>query len=297
MTRTFRRHSMIACTACVMATAIATEAPAQSPPEYVVEQDLLYVLGETSGSESARESGRYWIGVQVNPVEGALQSQLGLSDGGLLVSEVVPDAPAAKAGVKQHDILLSMNGSLLSDVKDLLDAVQKVEEQEATLKLLREGKKQSVTITPVERTHRLTVAAPDNAWVDLRVIHPYAIQLGRNIKFPDDLRITIRKSGNEPAEIIVRRGDDEWEVTERTLDKLPEDVRQYVQQFLGPRLIRSGESGVELRPLAAVRPPGASGRMPARTVLPRQPQSLEGRLDEITRRLEAIERALKNPER
>ena len=47
------------------------------------------------------------------------------------------------------------------------------------------------------------------------------------------MSVAITKEGNEPAKITVQRGNDKWEITEKDLDKLPADVRPFVEQMLG----------------------------------------------------------------
>jgi hypothetical protein len=51
--------------------------------------------------------------------------------------------------------------------------------------------------------------------------------------FPKDLSVQINKQGNEPTKIHVKRGDQEWEVTEDKVGDLPEDIRVHVQKMLG----------------------------------------------------------------
>jgi hypothetical protein len=51
--------------------------------------------------------------------------------------------------------------------------------------------------------------------------------------FPKDLSVQINKQGSEPTKIHVKRGDQEWEVTEDKLGDLPEEVRTHVQKMLG----------------------------------------------------------------
>ena len=50
---------------------------------------------------------------------------------------------------------------------------------------------------------------------------------------PDDLSLTIRKQGKNPAEIEVKQGDQSWTVKEGDLSSLPDDVRPHVEAMLG----------------------------------------------------------------
>ena len=63
---------------------------------------------------------RGWIGVTIQQVTPAIAKSLGLPKlEGALVSEVMPDGPAAKAGVKQGDVILSFDGHAVGRMHDL----------------------------------------------------------------------------------------------------------------------------------------------------------------------------------
>ena len=53
---------------------------------------------------------KHWIGMLGGPATPELRAQLDIPEGqGLLVRQVVPDSPAAKAGLQDFDILLKAN--------------------------------------------------------------------------------------------------------------------------------------------------------------------------------------------
>jgi membrane-associated protease RseP (regulator of RpoE activity) len=94
----------------------------------------------------------FWIGVSVSPLEPALRSQLKLAPNkGLLAIDVVKESPAAKADVKVHDILLSLDGKALESQEKLIDAVQSSGQKSVQLELVREGKTQTIVLTPARR--------------------------------------------------------------------------------------------------------------------------------------------------
>jgi serine protease Do len=94
----------------------------------------------------------YWIGVSVGSVEPALRVQLQLQKNhGLIALDVVKDGPGAKAGVRPHDILLKLDGEELTDQDKLIQVVQAKGEKTVPLELVREGKKETIGITPQRR--------------------------------------------------------------------------------------------------------------------------------------------------
>lgn len=89
-----------------------------------------------------------FLGLALGPVDEALASQIGLSPGvGVLVRAVMPDSPAAKAGVQQHDVLHRFNDQLLVNEPQLQTLVHQAGiGAEVKLSLFRKGKDEVVTV-------------------------------------------------------------------------------------------------------------------------------------------------------
>ncbi|HEX6739352.1 MAG TPA: PDZ domain-containing protein, partial [Vicinamibacteria bacterium] len=69
-------------------------------------------------------------------------------EGGVLVSTVEPDGPAAKAGVKAGDVIVKVDGKAVRDGDDLRSAVSGLDAgKEATLGLHRDGRPLELKVT------------------------------------------------------------------------------------------------------------------------------------------------------
>jgi serine protease Do len=92
------------------------------------------------------------LGVGVQSLTRQLADYFG-APGGVLVNEVTPDSPAAKAGVKAGDVITSVNGTSVEDAGDLRRELWREDEKDArdvSLGIVRDRKPTSLTVT-IER--------------------------------------------------------------------------------------------------------------------------------------------------
>ena len=89
-----------------------------------------------------------FLGVETSSVPRVVSEQLGLQKGfGLVVDYVVPDGPAAAAGVQQNDILKMFNDQILMDPDQLSKLVRSLQEgTNVTLTILRKNAETKVTV-------------------------------------------------------------------------------------------------------------------------------------------------------
>jgi C-terminal processing protease CtpA/Prc len=92
--------------------------------------------------------GRGRLGVQVQLLNDQLAEYFGVKDGGVLVSRVTADSPAAKAGLKAGDVITKVNGAAVKDAGDLMEAIGEVKDDGAvTIDILRDKKASTVKAT------------------------------------------------------------------------------------------------------------------------------------------------------
>jgi beta-lactamase regulating signal transducer with metallopeptidase domain len=87
------------------------------------------------------------LGVRISQPSEALVDQLDLPKGqGLVIEDVMPDTPAAKAGLKSHDILLELNGKAVpSNQGEFVRQVQEIKaDSKVDAVVLRKGKKETI---------------------------------------------------------------------------------------------------------------------------------------------------------
>lgn len=262
----------------------------------------------------------YWLGIECGPVPPALRAQLNLPEQqGLLVENVVPDSPAAKAGVKPFDILMKAGDKPLSVPSVLLQAVDAAKDKEMTLELVRGGKSLKIKAKPVERPkpgegdwetlhkwldqtrqrmeetrQQLEQMQPGLEMPPLRFrfFHPGAILPPDGAAppaLPGNTTVSISKKGEQPAKITVTRDNEKWEITENELDKLPADLRPHVERMLGRVAAAPGPAGRGESPKPPrAAPPDQPGAAPERRI----EQRLERQMEQMNQRIEQLQKSI-----
>jgi hypothetical protein len=89
-----------------------------------------------------------YLGVETSEVPRVVSEQLGLPRGfGLVVDYIVPDGPAAAAGVQQNDILRMLNDQILTEPSQLSKLIRSFPEgTTVTFTVLRKGKEEKVGV-------------------------------------------------------------------------------------------------------------------------------------------------------
>ena len=103
---------------------------------------------------------RGFLGVGIQDVTADLAQSFGLKEtNGALISDVVEDSPAERAGIKQGDVMLQYDGKAVEDPAALQRAVTRTPVgAKIAVKVLREGHAQDMTVTIGEQADAIKTA-------------------------------------------------------------------------------------------------------------------------------------------
>jgi serine protease Do len=105
---------------------------------------------------------RQYLGVAVQPVDRDMASSLGIREArGALVSDVMPDGPAAQAGVRPGDVIVKVGDFSVGHHLELRALVAQMPvDRPITLELVRGGETQRVQTQPATRERDMGVPPP-----------------------------------------------------------------------------------------------------------------------------------------
>ncbi|MDX6444173.1 MAG: serine protease Do [Blastocatellia bacterium] len=122
------------------------------------------------------------IGVSTQNLTKQLADYFGAKDGGVLITTVSENSPAAKAGLKAGDVITAIDGEKVDSSGDITRAINKKREGEISLTVLRDRSTRTVTLTP-EKNKERTILAPGTIGTR-RVVIP-SIQIPEvNVEMP-----------------------------------------------------------------------------------------------------------------
>ncbi len=113
------------------------------------------------------EDGASWLGVETAEVSAEKVKELKLpAERGVLLTEIVPDSPAAKAGLKANDVVTEFNGQHVEGTAQFRRMTHETPAgRTVQLTVWRDGRSQTISVTlgESERRHSLT-AVPREGW-------------------------------------------------------------------------------------------------------------------------------------
>jgi serine protease Do len=186
---------------------------------------------------------RGWLGVAIQAITPSIAKSLGMTPDqptGALVASVSPNSPAAKAGLKQGDVILSANGHAIKNVHELprLVAAMPVGNK-LDLAIRRAGKDMTLSATiaemperepqPAAATGSTTEEKTTSLGLELSPIDP---GLRRQFRIPRDVEgvVVTRITSDSPAAALgVEPGDVIVSVDQQPV-KTPQEAADLLKQ-------------------------------------------------------------------
>lgn len=194
-----------------------------------------------------------YLGVGTVEVPGCVAAQLPLArDTGLQIAVVLPDSPAAKAGLQEGDVLHKFEDQILISPRQLAVLIANRKEGDAVkLTLLRKAEPLELTATLGKRDVPCTTETTD----PLAKVTREVVRLEKLTSKPEDVKmlLSINNSGVQGREDVikelVKKGyrpfdnksrsqadsnavEDTAAAVRRALEKFPAEKRREMEQFL-----------------------------------------------------------------
>lgn len=158
---------------------------------------------------------RSQLGVYIEPIDEPLKKGLGLDNTqqGILVSEVIPNTPAAESGFQKYDVIIALNGEAVTRVQSFRNQIALTAPGKTlSIQVLREGK--PVVLNPVLReANKDMLSTPgDNAMAERLgfQLEPLPSELKKQLGLPESfegLAVTEIEPLSNAAQQGLQRGD------------------------------------------------------------------------------------------
>ena len=179
---------------------------------------------------------RGWLGVSIQPLSEEMAEALDMpGKRGALVGDVLPGAPAEKAGIRRGDVILSLDGKDVRDANDLLNRIAQVKPgTTVALAIWRDGRRRDLKAKVSAREEERLAGKPpaeekpDGAGMtslgievtELNEEARQALQIGPDIK--GGLVVTAVNPAGAAAEAEIREGDVILEANRKPVDRVGE---------------------------------------------------------------------------
>jgi serine protease Do len=175
---------------------------------------------------------RGWIGVTIQELTPELAQKFSLKkSNGALVSDVVKDSPAGKAGITRGDVIIEFNGKEVKDVSNLRNMVaQSKIGSEISMRIFRSGKEYTVKVFIIELPREVAEVVPDQLPNDANVevltgltVMDLTKEIIRQLGFNKDERgvVVVKVEPGSPAdEAEIKKGDILKEIDKKSINNV-----------------------------------------------------------------------------
>lgn len=227
------------------ATARAEELIELDIDVHTADSGELIQLVEGQNATISVVSSPFMIGIMGESLSDTLKAQLKLEHG-VVVTQVMPNTPASKAGLQAHDIILSIGDKPVSGIRDFFAPLKESNGSEVTLKLVRAGEEQTIRVQPKEREEQRQASEERGHRLELRngftVLNPAIIlegvEAGQHGDAQRHVRIEMKKDGDGPGQIKIEANGKTYETTVDKLDELPVEIRELLKIGHRPEMMR-----------------------------------------------------------
>lgn len=185
--------------------------------------------------EQLKESGkvtRAWLGVGIQDLTPELAEYYGLNQQkGVLVTKVYEGNPAAEAGIRANDVIVSVNGKEVGSSRELSRVIAESPiGQKTAIRLLRNGKEKMIDVKLKQREDedtRLEQSGESRSrmGLDLREMNP---EIAKRLGFEENekgLLVTAVQAGGKADQAGIQQGDLIKEINHSTVQGI-EDFKE-----------------------------------------------------------------------
>ncbi len=160
---------------------------------------------------------RGWLGVSVQDITEDLAKSMKIKDrSGALVTEVFEGDPADKAGIKQGDIIIEVDGKKVKDTHELLRLVAVLPVgKKASVKVMREGQLKELQLTVAEREDKKEMASARGETKDTygMAVQDITAEMAKQLGLPSAGGVIVTKiregspadeAGLQPYDVILQ---------------------------------------------------------------------------------------------
>jgi serine protease Do len=180
---------------------------------------------------------RGYLGVHIQDVTPSLAKQFGLTQGGgVLISDVAADTPAAKAGLKSGDVITEVNGQPVNAANQLqVQISQMAPGSSVRMKVWRDGKTQDFNVNLGELPEKAEQAEPGQTsegaleGVDVQNLTP---DIAEQLNLPNGTKGVV-VTQVDPSSPAAGAGLDRGMVIQEVNHKPANNISQYKQALSG----------------------------------------------------------------
>ncbi|MBW1927093.1 MAG: DegQ family serine endoprotease [Deltaproteobacteria bacterium] len=178
---------------------------------------------------------RGWLGVVIQDIDEELAKSFGLEKTeGVLIAEVSEGSPAEKAGLKQGDIILRLNGKKVDDLGELRNKIALTAPgTKVKLEVLRENKRRTIQVTIGEQPAGRAIGMAQHEILGKigLVVQDLTEELAKQFGYRESQGVLVAEvePGSPAARVGIRPGHLIEEVNRKRVHNMDEFVRALAQ--------------------------------------------------------------------